>query len=79
MRRPVAEFEWRAIQPLLPKKPRGMPTADDRRDLNGIFWVLRSGSPWRDLPGRDAGLMTVQPVLSSASRAPDARWPIDRR
>ena len=24
--------------------------ANDRRVLNGIFWVLRSGSPWRDLP-----------------------------
>jgi transposase len=24
--------------------------AGDRRVLNGIFWVLRSGAPWRDLP-----------------------------
>jgi transposase len=24
---------------------------NDRRVLNGIFWVLRSGAPWRDLPG----------------------------
>jgi transposase len=39
------------IQPLLPNKPRGVPRADDRRVLNGIFWVLRSGAPWRDLPG----------------------------
>ena len=23
---------------------------DDRRVLNGICWVLRSGAPWRDLP-----------------------------
>ena len=23
---------------------------DDRRVLNGIFWVLRSGARWRDLP-----------------------------
>jgi transposase len=23
---------------------------DDRRVLYGIFWVLRSGAPWRDLP-----------------------------
>jgi len=33
-------------------KPRGVPRVDDRRVLNGIFWVLRSGSPWRDLPER---------------------------
>lgn len=23
---------------------------NDRRVLNGTFWVLRSGAPWRDLP-----------------------------
>jgi transposase len=23
---------------------------NDRRVLNGIFWILRSGAPWRDLP-----------------------------
>ena len=48
----LTEFEWRVIEPLLPNKPRGVPRVDDRRVLNGIFWVLRSGSPWRDLPGR---------------------------
>eukprot|EP00752_Nemacystus_decipiens_P000559 g559.t1 len=25
---------------------------DDRRVLNGIFYILRTGSPWRDLPER---------------------------
>src|SRR3546814_1990193 len=29
-------------EPLLPNKPRGVPRVDDRRVLNGIFWVLRS-------------------------------------
>ena len=31
---------------------RGGPRVDDRRVLNGIMWVLRSGAPWRDLPER---------------------------
>jgi transposase len=35
---------------MLPNKARGVPRGDDRRVLNGIFWVLRSGAPWRDLP-----------------------------
>ena len=48
----VSDFEWRVIEPLLPNKPRGVPRVDDRRVLNGIFWVLRSGAPWRDLPER---------------------------
>ena len=23
---------------------------DNRRFLNGVFWILRTGAPWRDLP-----------------------------
>jgi transposase len=48
----LTDFEWRVIEPLLPNKPRDMPHVDNRRVLNGIFWVLRSGAPWRDLPER---------------------------
>src|SRR4051812_36469262 len=43
-------YEWVAIKPFLPNKPRGVRRVNDRRVLNGIFWVLRSGAPWRDLP-----------------------------
>jgi Putative transposase of IS4/5 family (DUF4096) len=50
MRYELSDHEWDAIKPMLPNKPRGIPRVDDRRVLNGIFWVLRSGAPWRDLP-----------------------------
>jgi transposase len=50
MRYELSEYEWTAIKPMLPNKPRGIPRVNDRRVLNGIFWVLRSGAPWRDLP-----------------------------
>ncbi len=50
MRYALSETEWKIIQPILPTKSRGVPRVDDRRVLNGIFWVLRSGAPWRDLP-----------------------------
>ena len=50
MRYELADYEWAAIKPMLPNKPRGVPRVNDRRILNGIFWVLRSGAPWRDLP-----------------------------
>ena len=50
MRYELADYEWAAIKPLLPNKPRGVPRVNDRRVLDGIFWVLRSGAPWRDLP-----------------------------
>jgi transposase len=48
----LSDKEWDIISPLLPCKPRGVPRADDRRVLNGIFYILRTGSPWRDLPER---------------------------
>jgi len=50
MRYELTDFEWTAIRPFLPNKPRGVPRVNDRRVLNGIFWILRSGAPWRDLP-----------------------------
>jgi transposase len=50
MRYELNDYEWSAIKPMLPNKPRGVARVNDRRVLNGIFWVLRSGAPWRDLP-----------------------------
>ena len=48
----LTDFEWSVMQPLLPNKPRGVPRVDDRRVLNGIFWRLRTGAPWADIPER---------------------------
>ena len=55
----LSEAEWRLIEPLLPNKPRGVARVDDRRVINGIFYVLRTGSPWRDLPSRYGPHTTV--------------------
>jgi len=55
----LADFEWNAIKPHLPNQPRGAPRVDDRRVLNGIFWVLRSGSPRADLPERSGPPTTI--------------------
>jgi transposase len=48
MRYELSEFEWAAIKPMLPNKPRGVPRVNDRRVLNAVIWVLRFGAPWRD-------------------------------
>ena len=48
----LTDFEWSIIQPLLPNKPRGVPRVDDRKVLNGIYWRLRTGSPWAEIPER---------------------------
>jgi transposase len=52
--------EWQAIQPHLPNKPSGVPRVDDRRALNGIFRVLRSGAFRSDLPERHGPPTTIQ-------------------
>ena len=41
MRYELSNEEWIAIKPMLPNKARGVPRVNDRRVLNGIFWVLR--------------------------------------
>ena len=46
----LTDYEWAAIKPFLPNKPRRVPRLNDLCVLNGILWVLRSGAPWRDLP-----------------------------
>ncbi len=48
----LTDAEWAIIDPLLPRKSRGVARVDDRRVLNGIFWRLRSGAPWADIPER---------------------------
>ena len=48
----LTDAEWAIIDPLLPRKSRGVPRVEDRRVLNGIFWRLRTGSPWADIPER---------------------------
>ena len=52
MRFDLSDEEWAVIQPHLPIAGRGPKRVDDRRVLNGIFYILRTGAPWRDLPER---------------------------
>ncbi|OXT02177.1 hypothetical protein B7H23_04450 [Notoacmeibacter marinus] len=42
----LTDFEWSVIEPLLPSRPRGVPRADDRRVLSGIFWRLQTVARW---------------------------------
>ena len=50
----LTEAQWKKIAPLLPKPPRhhkgGRPWIENRRVLEGILWILRSGARWQDLP-----------------------------
>lgn len=60
-RHELTDAQWALIEPLLPKnepKP-GRPWNDHRPLVNGIFWILRTGAPWRDLPERYGPWQTV--------------------
>ena len=58
-RHDLTDAEWALIEPLLPNTPRGVPRVDDRRVISGIFYILRTGAPWRDLPARYGPYTTV--------------------
>jgi putative transposase len=48
----LTDAQWELIRPLLPKaKPGGRPRSVALREvLNGIFYIVRGGVPWRMLP-----------------------------
>ena len=57
----LTDEQWSQLAPLLPpQRPRtGRPSLDLRTILNGILWIKRSGSAWRDLPERYGNWKTV--------------------
>jgi transposase len=55
----LTEAQWLAVERYLPAAERrvpgkkgGRPFRPARDVLNGILWVIRTGAPWGDLPGR---------------------------
>lgn len=52
MRNLMSDDEWSFFEPFLhargPKS--GRPPSNHRLILDGIFWIARTGAPWRDLP-----------------------------
>lgn len=49
--RELTDEQWVFMKPLLPPPAKtGRPRADDRRIINAILYVLKTGIPWNDLP-----------------------------
>lgn len=51
----LTDEEFELLKPLLPPEHSGEPGCpyrSHRQVLNGLFWILRTGAPWRDLPSR---------------------------
>lgn len=51
--RDLNENQWERIRQILPPQARtGRPKSDERQNINGILWVLRTGERWADVPRR---------------------------
>ena len=53
----LTDAQWAVVEALLPRPAmradrRGRPRQDDRKILDGIFWILRTGAQWEELPRR---------------------------
>lgn len=49
-RHELTDTQWSKLEALLPPGRPGRPGGDVRRFLNGVLWISKTGSPWRDLP-----------------------------
>lgn len=80
---------WELLEPHLPGREGawGGKARDNRQFINAVFWILRTGAPWRDLPPdygdwknthrrfsrwRDAGIW--EKLLERLIIEPDYEW-----
>ena len=51
-RHDISDETWELLENHLPgrKGTWGGNTRDNRQFINAVFWILRTGAPWRDLP-----------------------------
>ena len=88
-RHDIKDATWALLEPHLPGRSGqwGGVGRDNRQFLNAVFWILRTGAPWRDLPPvygdwknthrrfcrwRDSGAWEA--LLAQLIEAPDYEW-----
>ena len=71
-RHELTDSEWQLLKKFLPTGRPGPVRKNDRQVMNGIFLVLRSGIPWRDLPERYGPYTTCFTRYNRWSR--DGTW-----
>ena len=51
-RHDITDTVWNLLEPHLPGREGswGGIAEDNRRFVNAVFWIVRTGAPWRDLP-----------------------------
>ena len=88
-RHDISDKVWFLLSPLLPGQVGqwGGVATDNRLFLDGVFWVLRTGAPWRDLPPEYGNWNTVyqrfrrwrnagvwEKILEQLIEDPDFEW-----
>lgn len=88
-RHDISDHVWSLLEPHLPGRAGvwGGIARDNRLFINAVFWILRTGAPWRDLPPdygdwknthrrfcrwRDRGLW--EKLLEQLIDKPDFEW-----
>src|SRR3954454_19970526 len=53
-RHEISDADWDRVKDLLPGQPgqHGGVAEDNRRFLDAVLWIARTGAAWRDLPAR---------------------------
>src|SRR6056297_683735 len=67
-RHALTDDQWELIEDLFGEAAEtGRPRVDRRQVVDGIFWILRTGAPWRDLPERFGKWGTVYDLFRTWS------------
>jgi putative transposase len=51
-RHELTDKEWERLQPLLPPRRGRRSLKGERLFVSAVYWLTRTGCPWRDLPRR---------------------------
>ena len=88
-RHEISQEGWERIEHLLPGRPGdvGVTAADNRLFVNAVYWMAKTGAPWRDLPARFGPWNSVfqrfnrwakkgvwQRIAEALSDDPDLEW-----
>ena len=90
-RHDISDKAWALLEPHLPGREGawGGVAKDNRLFINAVFWIIRTGAPWRDLPPdlgrwsnthrrfirwRDKGIR--EKLLEVLIDEPDREWPM---
>jgi transposase len=70
-RRTLTDAHWQRIEARVPGKAgdRGATGKDNRRFVDAVLWLVRTGAPWRDLPAEFGAWNTVWRRFSRWAKA----------